>query len=141
MMVHFPTAPVTASDRPNPSQASGVNKHAISGSPTASAALASANSGQNAALRVIDVDIAANGSGASRYSMRSNRVSWRGGDVYRPATTGAGDPRCRAPSLTWSVGPSLVLGPRAAPWGRVAPGSVTDPAPFNPLDCSGCCWE
>ena len=133
MMAHFPTAPVTASDSPSPSQASGANKHAGPAPPTASAALARASSGQNAALRVIDVDIAANGMGAARYSTRSSLDSSRGGDLYRPATTGAGEPRWRAPSRTRSVGPRRVLGPSAAPCGSVAPGRVTEPAPFKPL--------
>lgn len=50
MMAHFPTAPVTASDSPSPNHASGVKRHATLGPPRAAAALASASSGQNAAL-------------------------------------------------------------------------------------------
>lgn len=93
MMTHFAAAPVTANDNPNPRYASGVKKQAIPAPPDASATCANPNNGQNAALRVIAVDIAANGTGAAKYRTFSRTESFRGGDVYFPATIGAGVPR------------------------------------------------
>lgn len=119
------------SDNPSPSDTTGAKKHAIQAFARSSAAREEPSRGQRTALMVSHVENMAKG---STLSTRSNLDNTRGGDVQRPATTGAGKPRWNSPLMTASSLAKRVLEPTAAPSGRFTPGSVTAPAPIRTLE-------